>query len=170
MAMNVHEKYRIESPTVWERMYFPGILKGMLLTLMHFFALKKSTVSYPEKRLPVAPRFRGRHRLKRDERNAVRCVACFACQYSCPAGAISIVAGEISDATKAAYVNDEKYPVRYEIDLLRCVHCGFCQEACPKGAIYLEESYELAHENKETFYLKKEDLLEAKGGPIKFVP
>ncbi|MBI4976686.1 MAG: NADH-quinone oxidoreductase subunit NuoI [Spirochaetes bacterium] len=170
MAINVHDKYRVSTPTVWDKLYFPAIIKGMLLTLKHFFDPRKVTVQYPEKKMPVAPRFRGRHCLKRDENGKARCVACFACQYACPAGAITITAAEISDSTKNDYVNDEKYPLRYEIDLLRCVYCGFCQEACPKGAIYLEQNYEIASDDKSEFYLKKEDLLEPKGGPIKFVP
>ena len=38
------------------------ILKGMAITFKHIFR-KPVTVSYPEERLPLAPRYRGLHML-----------------------------------------------------------------------------------------------------------
>ncbi len=51
--------------TVSERLYLP-ILKGMGITISHFFK-KKATFSYPEQKRPFSPVFRGLHVLNRDE-------------------------------------------------------------------------------------------------------
>ena len=46
------------------------------------------------------------------------CLACGACEYTCPVAAISL------DEAKGIYViNDE------------CVDCGACEDGCPVGAI-----------------------------------
>ena len=49
------------------------------------------------------------------------CVACGACESTCPVGAI------VLDEAKGIYViNDE------------CVDCGACEDGCPVGAIKAE--------------------------------
>ena len=49
------------------------------------------------------------------------CVACGACEATCPVGAI------VLDEAKGIYViNDE------------CVDCGACEDGCPVGAIKAE--------------------------------
>ncbi|HRE65078.1 MAG TPA: NADH-quinone oxidoreductase subunit I, partial [Ferruginibacter sp.] len=48
-----------------ERLYLPGILKGMFITFSHIFK-KKPTINYPEKTRPFSPVFRGMHVLNRD--------------------------------------------------------------------------------------------------------
>jgi NADH-quinone oxidoreductase subunit I len=58
-----------------ESIYFPAIIKGMMITLKHFF-MKKATINYPEVQRPFAPVYRGLHVLKRDEAGAERCTAC----------------------------------------------------------------------------------------------
>ncbi len=46
--------------TFTEQLYLPAILKGMGITLRHFFK-KKVTVQYPEQKREFSPVFRGRH-------------------------------------------------------------------------------------------------------------
>jgi hypothetical protein len=60
-----------------------GIVKGMGLTLRRFFE-PKATIKYPEVRLDVPPRFRGRLQLLYDEWGTLKCETCFQCAQACP--------------------------------------------------------------------------------------
>src|SRR3990172_9401303 len=64
-----------------------AIAKGMFTTFKHMFR-KEETVPYPEERLPVAPRFRGRHFLVVDDNGLERCIFCGYCEEACPEDAI----------------------------------------------------------------------------------
>src|SRR6202050_5552247 len=53
------------------------------------------TIQYPEEKVPVYPRFRGRHRLHKFEDTGLeKCVGCSLCVAACPADCIMVVAGE----------------------------------------------------------------------------
>ena len=82
-------------------------------------------------------RYRGVHRLNRDEQGRVKCVACYMCATACPAHCIHIV-GE-----QAPWTDREKYPIKFDIDELRCIYCGMCEEACPVDAIELTYEYDI---------------------------
>jgi NADH-quinone oxidoreductase subunit I len=140
-----------------ERMYLPTILKGMGLTFMHIFK-KQPTIHYPEVKRQFSPVFRGLHVLNRDEEGRENCTACGLCAVSCPAEAITMEAGERKKGEENLY-REEKYAIKYEINMLRCIFCGFCEEACPKDAIYLTETFAPANYKREGFIYKKEDLL-----------
>jgi len=101
-----------------ERLYLWPILKGLWITLRYLFK-RKVTVEYPEVKMPVRWGYRGLHRLNKDYRGNVKCVACFMCATNCPAECIEIEAGE---APFGSY--REKYPVRFEIDELECIFCA----------------------------------------------
>lgn len=60
-----------------------GIVKGMSLTLRRFFE-PKVTVMYPEVRLDVPGKFRGRLQLLYDEWGTLKCETCFQCAQACP--------------------------------------------------------------------------------------
>lgn len=122
--------------TFLERIYLPAIIKGMSITISHFFK-KKATISYPEQKRPMSEVFRGLHILKRDDRGAERCTACGLCALACPAEAISMTAAERKRGEELLY-REEKYAAVYEINMLRCIFCGLCEEACPKAAIFLQ--------------------------------
>jgi NADH-quinone oxidoreductase subunit I len=139
---------RIEQMSLWERMYFPEIIRGLMVTgyhfwrnlfihILHLFGLARNvpaaiTIQYPDERAPYPDTFRGRHRLTLKADGSVACTACFLCATACPADCIYIEAGEYPDNPV------EKYPIRYEIDTLRCIYCGFCVEACPCDAIRMD--------------------------------
>lgn len=170
MDINVRMKYLNSTDRVsfMDRLYLPAIFKGMMITLKHFFFTKAYTVQYPEERKPIAPRFRGRHVMKRDEEGRERCTACFCCQYSCPAECITIEAAEVTPDIKKNHPED-KYAKSFQIELLRCIFCGFCQEACPKAAIFLEEVCELAGDSDRSKYtLTKNEMMEREGKGIKY--
>ena len=60
-----------------------GIVKGMALTLRRFFE-PKVTIMYPEVRLDVPHKFRGRLQLLYDEWGTLKCETCFQCAQACP--------------------------------------------------------------------------------------
>lgn len=158
-----------------DRTYIWPILKGMAITLGHFFrqlstpSTKRFTLQYPEMKHEMPEGYRGLHELKRFEDGSVKCVACFMCAEACPARCITIEAEEFSDLNRTQGF-EEKRPQRFEIDLLRCIFCGMCEEACPKDAIWLRKDYELVGVEREALRYGKWELLntyaELDGKPV----
>jgi NADH-quinone oxidoreductase subunit I len=144
--------------TFLESIYFPAILKGLGITLKHFFR-KKATISFPEVKRDFAPVYRGQHVLKRDENGAERCTACGLCALSCPAEAISMIADERNPGEEKLY-REEKFAAVYEINMLRCIFCGLCEEACPKEAIFLTDRLVPTSFERNEFIYGKDKLVE----------
>jgi NADH-quinone oxidoreductase subunit I len=155
--------------SIEEKVYYPEIFRGMYVTTRHlvrnFFGflpltrrfIKKEVQTYqwPEEERPISERWRGRHRLNKRDDGSVKCVACFCCATACPAGCITIEAGEHPDPAI------EKYPVRFDINLFECMYCGMCVEACPCDAIYMDTmDMRLARYSPDKFVITKEELLE----------
>jgi NADH-quinone oxidoreductase subunit I len=150
-----------------ESVYLPEAFRGFATTLRRWFTNQvthttRRTMQYPETRrehLPVeeggqnASNFRGFHRLNRDEKGRVKCVACMMCPTICPAKCIHITAGE------SPWDDREKYPVKFEIDELRCIYCGMCEEACPVDAIELTPEYDIVGKTRQEMIFDKEKLL-----------
>ncbi len=152
-----------------ERIYLGTVVKGLYLTIRHFFGVlldlfrwkrKKTaiTMQYPEERWDFKDNFRGAPALVLDPDGREKCVACQMCEFVCPPKAITIVGREFEDPNKV-----EKFPEVFEIDMLRCIYCGFCEEACPEEAIFLVKEAEIVHETKEAFVHDKAKLY-AMGG------
>jgi len=143
--------------TASERLYLPQILGGMKTTLGHMFkkALRERTVvQYPEEQRPLRiETYRGVHRLNRDEKGRVACVACFMCETACPAHCIHI------EGAESPWHDREKYPIKFDIDELRCIYCGMCEEACPVDAIELTPEFKLVGRTREELIFDKEKLL-----------
>lgn len=152
---------------LWEQLYVPEIVRGLSVTLRHFFvnffARKETvTVDYPEEKRELPERYRGRHRLMKREDGTVRCTACMMCATICPANCIHIVAGERLSADNRSI---EKYPVKFEIDELVCVVCGLCVEACPCDAVRMDsQEHVLPVTDRGDAWFSKEELM-SRGGP-----
>jgi NADH-quinone oxidoreductase subunit I len=144
--------------TFLERIYLPAIVKGMAITLSHFFR-KKVTVSYPEEKREFSSVYRGMHVLKRDDLGRERCTACGLCAVACPAEAITMTAAERKPGEEHLY-REEKYAAVYEINMLRCIFCGDCEEACPKEAIFLTDRIVESQYKRAPFVYGKDLLVE----------
>jgi len=144
--------------TFLEKIYLPAIVKGMIITIKHFFR-KKVTINYPEETREFSKVYRGQHVLKRDEQGRERCTACGLCAVACPAEAITMVAAERKPGEENLYC-EEKYAAVYEINMLRCIFCGDCEEACPKEAIFLTDRIVASEYEREPFIYGKDILVE----------
>ena len=116
-----------------------------------------TTFQYPEEKVPVYPRFRGRHRLWRHENGLEKCVGCSLCAAACPADCIRVVAAENTPDNRVSA--GERYAAVYEINLSRCIFCGYCEVACPFDAITMGHDYELSDYNRTDLIFTKEMLL-----------
>jgi NADH-quinone oxidoreductase subunit I len=148
----------VEAPklTLLDRIYLPAIAQGISTTVKHLFG-PKITETYPEVRPNLPNNYRGVHRLNRDEKGRVKCVACYMCATACPAHCIDIVAAPAPEEWQKD--GREKYPETFVIDELRCIYCGMCEEACPVDAIELTTLFDLTGLSREQMVFDKEKLL-----------
>ncbi len=145
--------------TGWEffKRGFSRALKGELfvglwIVLREMFAKGNThTVSYPQEKLAMGPRYRAIHKLLRlQESGSDRCIGCGLCEKICIANCIRI-------ETKLDE-NSRKEVSQYTINFGRCIFCGYCAEVCPELAIVHSADYENASEQRAHFGLK-EDML-----------
>lgn len=125
-------------------------LRSLWIAFTHMFR-KRVTVQYPEEKIQLPARWRGRIILSRDPDGQERCVACYLCSVACPVSCISLQATE--DET------GRRYPAFFRINFSRCIFCGYCEEACPTYAIQLTPDYEMSEYNRQNMVYEKEDLL-----------
>jgi NADH-quinone oxidoreductase subunit I len=133
-----------------------GLARGLMTTLKSMFG-KPITVQYPEDKLPVSPRFKGRHFLDRYENGLEKCIGCSLCASACPADAIFVEASENTDQKR--FSPGERFASTYEINMLRCIFCGYCEDACPTEAIVLGDNYELSFTDRRDSIYTKEMLI-----------
>lgn len=127
-------------------MYGLGLLKGLKVTLGHFFG-KKITREYPEERPLLPSRSRGYFAL-----DAEKCTACGLCKNSCPNRVITVEGEKGEDGKRRA--------VYYRMDIEYCLFCGLCVEACPFGALRHTTDFEHAS------YRRKDIPLELLGKKV----
>jgi NADH-quinone oxidoreductase subunit I len=137
--------------TSWFRsLFLLELLRGLGLTLKYLFR-DKYTLMYPMEKVPMSPRFRGLHALRRYPNGEERCIACKLCEAVCPALAITI------DSTRRD--DDTRRTTRYDIDMFKCIYCGFCEESCPVDSIVLTHVHEYHFENRGENVVTKPQLL-----------
>ena len=95
-----------------------GIVKGMGLTLRKFFE-PKATIKYPEVRLDVPPKFRGRLQLLYDEWGTLKCETCFQCAQACPIECIDMGGIDTKGRYHIHWGAPETYGERREESALR---------------------------------------------------
>lgn len=154
MAIESNDVRWVKSPrmNLWDRLYVPAVIQGLQTTVGHLMG-PRVTQQYPEVEPKLPPNYRGVHRLNRDDKGRVKCVACYLCATACPAHCIDIV------AAPSPWPDREKYPETFVIDELRCIYCGMCEEACPVDAIELTTLYELTGLSRNEMMFDKEKLL-----------
>ncbi len=135
----------VKSFTLWE------FVRAHIKTLRYFFK-PKATINYPFERMPISPRFRGEHGLRRYPSGEERCIACKLCEAVCPAQAITIEAEPRDDGSRRT--------TRYDIDMTKCIYCGLCAEACPVDAIVEGPNMEFSTETREELIYDKAKLLD----------
>ena len=127
-----------------------SILKSVWLVFLHLFR-RKITIQYPEEKAYLAPRYRGRIVLTRDQDGGELCVACYLCAVACPVDCIALGATEDEEG--------RRFPEFFQINFSRCIYCGFCEEACPTYAIQLIPDVEMAEYQRQNMVYEKEHLL-----------
>ncbi|WP_418790066.1 NuoI/complex I 23 kDa subunit family protein [Phosphitispora sp. TUW77] len=111
-------------------MFGQGLIKGLRITMGHFFE-KKVTRQYPEERPVLAARFKGSFDL-----DVPKCIACGLCSNACPNHVIKIET--VKDE------NNKKKLTGYKMLAEQCLYCGFCVEVCPTKALLWNHDYERA--------------------------
>ena len=125
-----------EYPTTpWEK--FKRVVKrslkgelfvGLWVVLREMIKFDIHTIQYPEEKLPIGPRYRAVHEMKRLwESGTERCIGCGLCEKICISNCIRM---------ETRYDENQRKEVgEYSINLGRCIFCGYCAEVCPELAI-----------------------------------
>ena len=123
---------------------FREMVKALFMGEMH-------TIKYPFEKLPIAPRYRAIHEMKRLlESGHYRCIGCGLCEKICIADCIRM---------DTRYDENQRKEVsEYTINFGRCIFCGYCAEVCPELAIVHGGRYETASEQRASYALF-EDML-----------
>jgi len=123
---------------------FREMIKALFYGEMH-------TTKYPFEKLPIGPRYRAIHEMKRLlESGHYRCIGCGLCEKICVANCIRM---------ETRYDENQRKEVsEYTINFGRCIFCGYCAEVCPELAIVHGGRYETASEQRASFSLF-EDML-----------
>jgi NADH-quinone oxidoreductase subunit I len=132
-----------------------SVVRSNYMIFMRAFR-KRDTIQYPEQKVYLPPRYRGRIVLTRDPDGEERCVACNLCAAACPVGCISLQKAETEDG--------RWYPEFFRINFSRCIFCGMCEEACPTNAIQLTPDFEMCEYDRQNLVYEKEHLLIAGTG------
>jgi NADH-quinone oxidoreductase subunit I len=123
------------------------VAHGMYITLWYFFRTFKGERSmgvfnitgtftnhfeYPEKPVPVRPRYRGYHRF-----DLTTCIGCDKCARACPVDCI--------------YIDKIKNPVGkgfrvqgFKIDYSKCIFCALCCDPCPVDCIFMGSNHDIS--------------------------
>ena len=115
-----------------------SLVRGMWITFSYIFR-RPITVQYPEQRVVLPLRFRGRLVLPIDpEKGSNRCTACMRCVNICPNHSIDIEKQTGPDGAPLPK------PAKYLYNVGTCMFCNLCVEICPFFALVMSDEHELA--------------------------
>jgi len=121
------------------------VAKGFYVTVRYWFITYRrdrgtytERYEYPEKPVPVAPRFRGFHRY-----DLTTCIACDACAKACPVDCIYIGKQRVEAPKKGFRITG------YSIDYTKCIFCALCVETCPVDCIFMGSTYDMSSYSRE---------------------
>ncbi|QVL30580.1 NADH-quinone oxidoreductase subunit I [Telmatocola sphagniphila] len=87
---------------------------------------------YPEKPVPIRPRYRGFHRF-----DLTTCIGCEKCAKACPVDCIYI--------DKAKNTQGKGFVVNgFKIDYTKCMFCALCVDPCPVECIFMGSNYDIS--------------------------
>ena len=156
-----------------------GIIKGLGVTLKHFFSTytaemfgKKDaashrgtldadglfTVQFPEESVIIPEEFRVvpflLYTLNENNERKYRCTACGICAKVCPTQCIWITRAKDEGTGKPVPEAAEFY-----IDIDKCMNCGSCAEFCPFDAIKMDHDFRIStYERGDNHIYDKEKL------------
>ena len=122
-----------------------SLAQGLAITFSYLFR-RPITIQYPEKRVAMPLRFRGRLVLPVDpDKGTDRCTACMRCVWACPNHSI--------DIEKETGPDGKPRPASYRYNLGTCMFCNLCVEACPFFALVMSDEHELATTDRSALVL-----------------
>jgi NADH-quinone oxidoreductase subunit I len=135
---------------------FPGLAKGMWLTLKTMFKKAPVTMYPQEQEIPV-PRARGVISLDVDN-----CTVCMLCARECPDWCIYIEGHkeEQPPSKPGGRPRARATLDRFDIDYSLCMYCGICVEVCPFDALHWSPEYEYSEPDVASLLHDKERLTE----------
>jgi NADH-quinone oxidoreductase subunit I len=135
---------------------FPGLFKGMGLTLKAMFTKAPVTMYPDEKEIPV-PRARGVISL-----DAEACTVCMLCARECPDWCIYIEGHKEAQAPDkpGGRIKTKNELDRFDIDYSLCMYCGICVEVCPFNALFWTPEYEYGEQSISNLLHNQERLVD----------
>jgi NADH-quinone oxidoreductase subunit I len=163
---------------------FKTVIKGLKLTLRHFFAATESrkvkaisdpdyfaqnsgttTIQYPHVQLPVPDVGRYQLDVEMDD-----CIVCDLCAKICPVDCIDIESiksteaiGKTSDGT-----TKRLYAAKFDIDMAKCMYCGLCTVVCPTECIVMTDTYDRSMIDLNEMTYKFSDMTAAEADEKRF--
>ncbi|MCS7022545.1 MAG: NADH-quinone oxidoreductase subunit I [Gemmataceae bacterium] len=88
---------------------------------------------YPERPVPIRPRYRGFHRF-----DLTTCIGCDKCARACPVDCIYIEKEKAPPPLKGFVITG------FKIDYTKCMFCALCVDPCPVDCLFMSSTYDLS--------------------------